>query len=87
MQEVGELILQGFEAFDPVLDEQGRRRLAAAEARALGRGGVTPVSNVTGIARSKVNRGLAETDANRVAGEGRMRRRAQGQDRREPGAS
>ena len=35
MQEVRELIWQRFEALDPVLDEQGRRRLAAAEARAL----------------------------------------------------
>lgn len=74
MQEVGELIRQRFEALDPVLDEQGRRRFAAAEARALGRGGVTLVSNVTGIARSTINRGLAEIDANRVAGKGRVRR-------------
>ena len=74
MQEVGELIRQRFEALDPVLDEQGRRRFAAAEARALGRGGVTRVSNVTGIARSTINRGLAEIDANRVAGKGRVRR-------------
>ena len=57
-------IRQRFEALDPVLDEQGRRRFAAAEARAFGRGGVTLVSNVTGIARSTINRGLAEIDAN-----------------------
>ena len=74
MQEVGERIRQRFEALDPVLDEQGRRRFAAAEARAFGRGGVTLVSNVTGIARSTINRGLAEIDANRVAGKGRVRR-------------
>jgi hypothetical protein len=30
-----------FEALDPVLDERGRRRFAAAEALAAGRGGVT----------------------------------------------
>ena len=74
MQGVGDLIRQRFEALDPVLDEQGRRRFAAAEARALGRGGVMLVSNVTGIARSTINRGLSEIDANRVAGEGRVRR-------------
>ena len=74
MQEVGELIRQRFEALDPVLDEQGRRRFAAAEARAFGRGGVTLVWNVTGIARSTINRGLAEIDANRIAGKGRVRR-------------
>jgi hypothetical protein len=35
-----------------MLDGQGRRSLAAAHALALGHGGVTLVSKVTGIARS-----------------------------------
>jgi transposase len=43
-----------------VLDERGRRRFAAAEALAAGRGGVTAVSRATGIARSTITRGLAE---------------------------
>jgi hypothetical protein len=34
-----------FEALAPVLDEQGRRRFAAAEAAAAGRGGVSAVTN------------------------------------------
>ena len=29
-----------YEALDPILDERGRRRFAAAEARAAGHGGV-----------------------------------------------
>ena len=49
-----------FEALDPVLDERSRRRFAAAEACAAGRGGIALVSRITGIARSTINRGLAE---------------------------
>ena len=47
-------------ALDPVLDERGRRRFAAAEALAAGRGGVVAVARITGIARSTIGRGLAE---------------------------
>ncbi|MEO1990280.1 MAG: ISAzo13 family transposase [Martelella sp.] len=49
-----------FKTLDPVLDERGRRRFAAAEALAAGHGGVTAVSRATGIARSTITRGLAE---------------------------
>jgi transposase len=49
-----------FKTLGPVLDERGRRRFAAAEALAAGHGGVTAVSRATGIARSTINRGLAE---------------------------
>jgi Rhodopirellula transposase DDE domain len=49
-----------FEALAPVLDERGRRRFAAAEARAAGRGGVSAVMRATGVARSTIGRGLAE---------------------------
>ena len=49
-----------YRALDPVLDERGRRRFAAAEASAAGRGGVALVARITGIARSTIGRGLAE---------------------------
>ena len=49
-----------YEALDPLLDERGRRRFAAAEALAAGHGGVAAVTRVTGIARSTIGRGLAE---------------------------
>ncbi|MEF0865211.1 ISAzo13 family transposase, partial [Rhizobium sp. BR 318] len=39
-----------YAALEPVLDERGRRRFAAAEALAAGRGGVTAVSRITGLA-------------------------------------
>lgn len=49
-----------FEALAPFLEERGRRLFAASEARAAGRGGVTAVSEATGIARSTIGRGLAD---------------------------
>jgi len=65
-----------FEALDPVLDERSRRRFAAAEACAAGRGGIALVSRITGIARSTINRGLAElgTAASGDMALGRVRR-------------
>jgi len=74
MADTADLIRRRFDALAPVLDEQARRRFAAAEARAFGRGGVTLVSKVTGIARSTINRGVAEIEENRSAGAGRVRR-------------
>jgi Rhodopirellula transposase DDE domain len=49
-------------ALAPVLDELGRRRFAAAEARMAGHGGVSVVSRITGLARSTIRRGLIELD-------------------------
>ncbi len=53
-------IRQRFEALAPLLDERGRRRFAAAEARSAGFGGVKVVSRITGIARSTIGRALKE---------------------------
>jgi hypothetical protein len=50
------------------------RRFAAAEAMAIGYGGVSLVARVTKIARSTINRGIAEIKANRHAGEKRVRK-------------
>jgi hypothetical protein len=65
-----------YEALDPILDERGRRRFAAAEALAAGRGGVMAVAEITGLARSTIGRGLAELrgDAAPVAPAHRVRR-------------
>lgn len=46
----------------PHLTERGRRLFLGAEARELGWGGVSAVAEATGIARSTVQRGLAEID-------------------------
>lgn len=69
-----------YEALDPLLDERGRRRFAAAEALAAGRGGVTAVARITGVARSTIGRGLAELRGAGVpaAAAGRVRRKGGG---------
>ena len=52
-----------YAVLSPVLDERGLRRFAAAEARTAGRGGVLALSRITGLARSTIDRGLAELDS------------------------
>ena len=59
------------------LDERGRRLFAANEALELGRGGVTAVP-ASGIARSTINRGIAELKAGRDELGARIRRRGGG---------
>ena len=63
------------------LDERGRRLFAANEALELGRGGVTSVSAASGIARSTINRGIAELRAGRNELGARIRRRGGGRKR------
>ena len=55
------------------LDERGRRLFAAAEVRSAGRGGLALVSRITGLARSTINRGEDDLDAEPLA-KGRIRR-------------
>jgi hypothetical protein len=51
---------------NPVLDERGRRRFAAAEAAVAGQVGVSVVSGVTGLARSTI-RGVLTNFSKRLA--------------------
>ena len=67
-------ISRRYEAVRPALTERGRRLFAAAEAMTAGYGGVTAVSAVTGLARSTIDRGIAEVSAGADCGEGRVRR-------------
>ena len=62
----------------PVLDEQSRRRWAATEAKALGRGGVSCVARVTGLARRTIYRGLDDIRCRHEAGAGRVRQHGGG---------
>jgi len=55
------------------LDERGRRLFAAAEVRTAGRGGLAAVSKITGLARSTINRGKQDIDAQPLP-KGRVRR-------------
>ena len=59
----GEAIWQRWEAVGSKLDERGRRLFAAAEARTAGWGGLAMVSKITGLARSTINRGEDDLDA------------------------
>jgi transposase len=53
-------IQERFELLKPFLDEKRRRLLAAAEAKALGRGGTSIVSRATGISRVTIIAGRKE---------------------------
>jgi len=69
-------IEQRWEADGSKRDERGRRVFAASEARAAGWGGLAAVSQITGLARSTIGRGLADLDA--AAPRGRVRRKGGG---------
>ena len=56
-------IQQRWDAVGAKLDERGRRLFAAAEVQAAGWGGLKIVSEVTGLARSTINRGEEDLDA------------------------
>jgi transposase len=55
------------------LDERGRRRWAAVEARSLGRGGISAVAKATGLSDRTVRTGIAELQAGVRWPEGRQR--------------
>jgi DNA-binding phage protein len=52
----------------PVLDEQSRRRFAALEAKSLGRGGVSLMARISGLARRTIYRGLHDIRNNHSTG-------------------
>jgi len=54
---------QRYEQLAPALNERQRRLWAAAEANALGYGGVTLVARATGVSRKRINRGRKELAA------------------------
>jgi hypothetical protein len=59
MQNV-DLMKQKFETLCPFMDERMRRLWAAAEAQALGRGGITAVAAATGLSRTTITQGMRE---------------------------
>jgi hypothetical protein len=75
------VIAQRFADVGPEFNERQRRLWAAAEARALGYGGVAAVSRATGISQDTIGRGKRELqDGERLAG-GRVRREGAGRPR------
>jgi len=56
------IIREKFAGLAMVLDERTRRLWAATESQAIGRGGVSIVSRVTGLARTTIHRGLHDLE-------------------------
>jgi hypothetical protein len=72
-----EVISEKYTTLEPVLNERARRLWAATEARAIGRGGVSRVSEATGLSRITIRAGLKELDStlsDRVDVAGRIRK-------------
>ena len=74
-------IAEKFRWLTPHLDERGVRLVAAAEAIALGYGGVAAVARATGLAASRIGRGMEELPSGEVLGPGRVRRPGGGRKR------
>jgi hypothetical protein len=80
--DVVERLREKYEALSAGMGEATRRRWAAVEARALGRGGATRVAKATGLSLPTIRRGLRELDGGvplraarqRVSGAGRPSR-------------
>src|SRR5919109_5216327 len=53
-------LAEKFEALRPVLNERARRRWAATEALAFGRGGISAVARATGLSRTTIRTGIRE---------------------------
>jgi transposase len=67
-------IKRRFELLAPVLNEQTRRLVAAAEAIAYGRGGGVAVARATGVSRRAIRQGISELAAPAALPAGRVRR-------------
>ena len=66
----------------PVLNEQSRRRFAALEAQALGRGGISLMARISGLARSTIYHGLRDIRGNVSAPAGGIRKHGGGAKRK-----
>lgn len=67
-----------WDAVGSKLDERGRRLFAAGEVRTAGWGGLAVVSQITGLARSTINRGEDDLDAAEPMTKGQVRRAGAG---------
>src|SRR3972149_1166127 len=62
----------------PLLDERTRRLMAANEARASGRGGISEVSRACGLSRKAIAKGIKEIESGTVPHPGRVRQAGAG---------
>ncbi|MCI0349893.1 MAG: ISAzo13 family transposase [Acidobacteriales bacterium] len=76
-------IHEKYDAFVEDLDERGRRRWAAAEARSLGRGGIAAVAAATGMSDRTIRYGIKELDDPHQIPTDRQRRTGAGRPSRE----
>jgi transposase len=74
-------IKQRFASLEPFLDERMRRLYAAAEAKALGYGGVSAVARATGVSRRAIGDGLKELAAPTASGGKQIRKPGGGRKR------
>src|SRR6516225_170272 len=65
-----------FQALQAELDERGRRRWAASEARSLGWSGIAVVAVATGLSDRTIRSGIRELAEQNPLSEDRQRRRA-----------
>jgi hypothetical protein len=77
-----ELLKKRFESLEPFLDERLRRLWAASEAKALGYGGISCVSEATGVSRRAISEGCRELENPELGvSSGRVRRPGGGRKR------
>jgi hypothetical protein len=63
-------IAQRYELIKWALDERLRRLVTAAEASVLGHGGITAVSEATGVSRRAIHAGIKELESKDTASGG-----------------
>ncbi len=68
-----ERIKRRFDLLAGELNERTRRAVAAAEALAIGRGGISTVSRATGVSRQAIRQGIKELQEQPRTNEGRIR--------------
>lgn len=73
-----EIIKKKYDCLKGFLNERSRRIWAAAEAEALGWGGMTIVSEATGMDYHTIRKGKDEFEQNRIRDTGRIRRKGGG---------
>ena len=71
-----------YETLAPVLSERTRRLWAAAEAEAMGHGGIATVARATGMSRTRIARGIEELRSDDPLDPDRTRRPGGGRKRR-----
>ncbi len=71
-------IKQRYERVALALNERTRRLVAASEAMAIGRGGISAASRATGLSRQVISQGIKELQDEEPTSEGRIRKKGGG---------